>query len=455
MQQIRYSKYSVAAGILLDLIIISGVFIAFYFVNFYSSKGSSILDEHIATLLLMLFLWGILSEKTRLYYIPRNIVFTVYLEKMITQLFFFGACFFLLAKVSNLPFLQSKKFLMVSILSGIILLIKTLTFLLVKYLRKNGYNHRNIMFLEENSSTDILKNMLELRKDFGYKTFLYNDDFNDLASLESFWKKNGIHTIFIPTDGKLEKKLKAEIVQKAENNKISICLLPSTVENDFFRYDFTYLDALPILTPSIYPLSRFTNALFKRTIDTLASVLFFTVIGFWLFPIIAFLIKIDSKGPVFFIQKRYGFQDKVFNCFKFRTMVINEDSSIKVTTENDSRITRIGKFLRKTSLDELPQFFNVFKGEMSLVGPRPHMLLVDDHYKTKIGRYSIRSMVKPGITGLAQVNGLRGDTGNRDLEMKKRILADTYYVKNWSIALDVGIILKTIYIFIKGDKKAL
>ena len=135
-------------------------------------------------------------------------------------------------------------------------------------------------------------------------------------------------------------------------------------------------------------------------------------------------------------------------------MYVNDDCTKQTTTANDKRITKIGRFLRKTSLDEMPQFLNVLKGEMSVVGPRPHMLLVDDFYKLKIGRYSIRSLVKPGITGLAQVNGLRGDSGDRDIQMQKRILADAFYVKNWSLSLDFIIILKTVFLVINGDKNA-
>lgn len=135
-------------------------------------------------------------------------------------------------------------------------------------------------------------------------------------------------------------------------------------------------------------------------------------------------------------------------------MVVNEDSSKKTTEENDVRITAIGKFLRKTSLDEMPQFINVLKGEMSVVGPRPHMLAVDDFYKPKIGRYTLRSHAYPGITGLAQIKGLRGDSGNVEMEMNKRILADSFYIRNWSFVMDLAIILKTIVLVIKGDKKA-
>ena len=157
-----------------------------------------------------------------------------------------------------------------------------------------------------------------------------------------------------------------------------------------------------------------------------------------------------------YIEERYfQFHDEVFECLKFRTMIENEESATKTTSQNDSRITKIGRFLRKTSLDEMPQFINVLRGDMSVVGPRPHMLLIDDFYKAKIGRYSVRSLVKPGITGLAQVSGLRGDTGEMEIEMKKRILADSFYVKNWSLTLDIVIILKTILLVIKGDQKAI
>ena len=210
----------------------------------------------------------------------------------------------------------------------------------------------------------------------------------------------------------------------------------------------------PVLVRAKFPLDYLTNFTIKRTFDVLFSLIILIFICSWLFPILYFFIKLDSKGPAFFVQKRYGYHDGVFNCIKFRTMYENADSTTETTQENDKRITRIGRILRKTSLDEMPQFLNVLKGEMSVVGPRPHMLLVDDFYKLKIGRYSVRSLVKPGITGLAQVNGLRGDNGNRDLNMQKRILADAFYVKNWSLSLDFVIILKTIFLVIGGDKNA-
>ena len=253
----------------------------------------------------------------------------------------------------------------------------------------------------------------------------------------------------------MEKSFEEALFHQAELNKVKISLVPNTVQNDFFEFEYNYIGTAPVLTQTKYPLDIFTNFFVKRLFDIVFSLLVLICICSWLFPIIILLIKLDgSKGSPFFIQERYGYHDKVFKCLKFRTMKVNILSSKKTTDPNDPRITEIGKFLRKTSLDEMPQFINVLLGNMSVVGPRPHMLLVDDFYKPKISRYSLRSMVKPGITGLAQVSGLRGDAGDMNIEMKKRILADSFYVRNWSFSMDIVIIFKTIFLIITGDKKA-
>lgn len=310
------------------------------------------------------------------------------------------------------------------------------------------------MFLNENSSTEVLKNILRDRKDYGYKIFEYKSGEIKTDELIEFWKKNGIHTLFIPIENSYTPAIEKEIFKLAEANKVHISLIPSITQSDFFLYDLGYIQTQPVLNQTKYPLDYYSNFLLKRIFDIVFSVVIMIGICSWLFPIIAILIKTTSKGPVFFIQERYGFHEEVFKCIKFRTMIVNEESSTKTTEENDVRITRFGKFLRRTSLDEMPQFFNVLKGEMSIVGPRPHMLAVDNYYKPKIGRYSLRSMVTPGITGLAQVNGLRGDAGDIEVEMNKRVLADAFYVRNWSFMLDFVIILKTVLLVIGGDKNA-
>lgn len=310
------------------------------------------------------------------------------------------------------------------------------------------------MFLEENSSTEVLKNILTQKKDLGYKIHEFGNEVDELEKIKEFWRKKGIHTMFIPTENNIEKTLEDKIFREAELDKVRICLVPNITQSNYFRFDFGYLETQPILSPAKFPLDNYANDFLKRIVDVIISLAFLAFIGIWLFPIIAIIIKLESKGNVFFKQERYGFHDEIFHCYKFRTMIENDECTSKTTTKNDIRITKIGKFLRRTSIDEMPQFINVLRGEMSIVGPRPHMILVDDYYKPRIGKYSMRSLVRPGITGLAQVNGLRGDNGNMDLEMKKRILADAYYVKNWSIMLDLVIIFRTIYILLKGDEKA-
>lgn len=455
MQRIRYSRYFKTAIIILDIFIVASVFIFFFLTKHSFEIAKTKTEQNVLALLLLTFFWILLSGRTKLYSIPRNLTYTLYVERIVTHIFLFLLGIVLFAKASDNIFLQYEMYWIAFTLFAILFSIKSLIFFSLKFFRAKGGNFRNVMFLGDNDSSFILKNIISNRKDYGYKLYDYQQDTININQLKDFWHKNGIHTIFLPADHNLDKNFEKEIIEEAENNKVKVALIPSIVRNEFFEYDLGYIETQPILFPSKFPLSYYTNASIKRAFDVLFSLLTLIFIGTWLFPIIAILIKLDSKGSVFFIQKRYGFHDEVFNCIKFRTMVENKDCSTKTTSENDVRITKIGKFLRKTSLDEMPQFFNVLLGQMSVVGPRPHMLLIDDYYKEKIGRYAVRSLVKPGITGLAQVSGLRGDTGDMDVQMKKRILADSFYVKNWSLTLDLIIILKTIFLIIKGDKKAI
>ncbi|MGO4708519.1 exopolysaccharide biosynthesis polyprenyl glycosylphosphotransferase [Chryseobacterium sp. 2TAF14] len=455
MQRIRYSRYLKSIIILLDLLVLAGVFVI-YFLNTSREllHNREIWYEISFPLLLVISFWILLSGRTKIYNISRNLTYILFVERIIVHFLLFIIGLILIRKVSGNQFFGSELTWLSLYLFVFIFLLKSTVYFLIRYIRSMGVNHRNVMFLGENNSTDVLKKIIEERKDFGYMIFNYDSSDLNIENLVDFWKKNGIHTLFIPTENSFSSETENKLFRLAEANKVHISLIPNISKNNFFFYDLGYIQTQPILTQAKYPLDYYSNFLLKRTFDIIFSVLVLLLICSWLFPIIAILIKKSSKGPVFFIQKRYGFHEEVFNCIKFRTMVVNEDSASKTTSVNDARITRIGKFLRKTSLDEMPQFINVLKGEMSIVGPRPHMLSVDNYYKPKIGRYSLRSLANPGITGLAQVNGLRGDAGDVEIEMNKRILADAFYVRNWSFVLDIVIILKTILLVIKGDKNA-
>ena len=187
--------------------------------------------------------------------------------------------------------------------------------------------------------------------------------------------------------------------------------------------------------------------------DLLFSTLIILAVLSWLTPLLWILIKIESKGPLFFKQVREGLNGHQFYCYKFRSMHQNDFEALKQTEKNDSRITKIGKFIRKTSIDELPQFINVFLGQMSVVGPRPHMLSQGEKFKSVVNKYAVRYFVKPGITGLAQVKGFRGEIETIS-DIQNRVKFDLFYIENWSFFLDIKIIFQTIFNALKGEKNA-
>lgn len=214
---------------------------------------------------------------------------------------------------------------------------------------------------------------------------------------------------------------------------------------------------LPLVNIRSCALDDTGNQRLKRGLDIVFSLFMFTAFS-WLFLLIAIMIKLSSRGPVLFKQERWGLKNKKITCYKFRSMVVQKsevDSNGKFlqATRNDSRVTRIGRFLRKTNLDELPQFINVLKGEMSFVGPRPHATPLHIEARETVEHYMLRQMVKPGITGWAQVNGCRGETGTSGL-MQKRVDMDIWYIEHYSFWLDCQIIFQTIMNMIKGDKDA-
>lgn len=244
-----------------------------------------------------------------------------------------------------------------------------------------------------------------------------------------------------------------EMAYRAEKSLIRFKFVP-----DFKLYvnrntHMEYIDQFPVLSLRPEPLEDVTNSIKKRIFDMAFSALVIVFVLSWVVPVLAILIKLNSRGPVFFVQWRSGKDNKKFQCYKFRTLSVNADAHLKQVTMNDSRITPLGRFLRKTNLDELPQFFNVFKGDMSVIGPRPHMLLHTDAFAKITEEYMVRHFVKPGVTGWAQIQGYRGEI-KEEAQLRKRIEHDIWYLENWSLWLDIRIVFLTIYLSIKGDKNA-
>lgn len=265
----------------------------------------------------------------------------------------------------------------------------------------------------------------------------------DIHSGLSFLKENRTDRV-ICSESKVTKNTINELIEICDTNNIELIIIPGN--NSSYSKNFIPISIKSIIAFQLVkrPLDLKINKRIKRCFDIFFSIAVITTVLSWLYPLIAIFIKFGSKGPVLFIQKRNGLYNKEFNCYKFRTMVVNDFADEQQAQKGDDRITTIGRLLRKTSLDELPQFFNVLKGDMSVVGPRPHMVKHNEDYAELIDNYNYRSLVKPGITGLAQVLGYRGETESSIYLMKMRVRTDRFYIQNWSFGLDIKIIFKTI-----------
>ncbi len=243
------------------------------------------------------------------------------------------------------------------------------------------------------------------------------------------------------------------LINFADNNLIKVKIIPDNKEIYSRAMTIELYENIPVLNLRKVPLDTEYGRLAKRTFDVLFSS--FVIIGVlsWLTPLLFIVMKLESPGPLYFKQKRHGFKRQVFWCYKFRSMHSSSSADSKMATKNDNRITRVGKILRKTSIDELPQFFNVFWGDMSVVGPRPHMELHTWEYEINVDKYLVRHFVKPGITGLAQIKGYRGEI-TKKADILNRTKLDIFYVEKWSLSLDIRIIGHTLANALRGEDKA-
>lgn len=244
-----------------------------------------------------------------------------------------------------------------------------------------------------------------------------------------------------------------ELAQLAEANLIRFKFVPDFKMFINRKVHIDFARNIPILSLRTEPLENVDSQIKKRCFDIAFSIIVIFFILSWLVPLIAILIKLDSRGPVFFTQLRSGKNNTPFLCYKFRSLKVNREANNKQVTRDDKRFTKLGRFLRKSNIDELPQFLNVFRGEMSIVGPRPHMLKHTEEYSQILNHYMVRHFVKPGVTGWAQINGYRGEI-KQTKDLRGRIEHDIWYMENWTMWLDLKIIMLTVYRSIKGDENA-
>ncbi|HMQ75350.1 MAG: undecaprenyl-phosphate glucose phosphotransferase [Flavobacteriales bacterium] len=276
----------------------------------------------------------------------------------------------------------------------------------------------------------------------------------DVEAAKAFAVQNRIDIVYCALPGTRRADI-TDLMEFCERNTIRFRVIPSV---DSFipvvqTTDLEFHGSVPVSKLRREPLDHRANRAWKRTFDIVFSSLVILLVFSWLFPILALLVKLSSPGPVFFRQQRLGRDNKEFACWKFRSMRVNAEADTKQATKNDPRVTRVGAFLRKSNLDEMPQFFNVLMGQMSVVGPRPHPLRLNDQYRDIIDKYMVRHFVRPGITGWAQVNGFRGETRTPEL-MERRIELDVWYLENWSFWLDVRIVVKTVTNMLGKDPNA-
>lgn len=338
-------------------------------------------------------------------------------------------------------------------------------FILFLYRKKNRvkigrklYSY-NTVFVGENKFSMSLMSNNELRRSMGIRgsyTLEETDPKNKyLGGIDKLFEdiENAEISNIIFCDDKIDSDLYKCIVEMAEHKMIRVYMVPDFKYASSETHYFDIIHEVPFLKLIKEPLSNPKKQILKRMFDIVFSSIVTILILSWLIPIVAIMIKLGSKGPVFFLQKRSGFKNEPFSCIKFRSMAVNKNAHIQTAKKNDSRVTKFGAFMRKTSIDELPQFINVLIGDMSVVGPRPHMLSQTEQYSKITKKYMTRHIVKPGITGWAQVMGSRGEIFSHK-DMEKRIEKDIWYIQNWSFFLDMKIIFLTFYNIVKGDEQA-
>ena len=349
-------------------------------------------------------------------------------------------------------------------LFGLQLFFNRLIYLVLRhYFRKGQHLSKNILILGYNPLAKKLANYLE-EESLNSKVFGFCEEGNKVTELShypilsnirnalSLSKKMHINEIY-STIGPEQNTLIYDLMREADQQCIRFHIIPDLSYFIKKPIHINYLRDMPVLSTRSEPLDDVSSRGRKRVFDMIVSSLVIIFILSWMIPLLGILIWLESRGSVFFIQKRSGKDNNTFACIKFRSMKLNSEADTRQANRNDDRLTRIGRFLRKTNLDEFPQFINVLKGEMSVVGPRPHMLRHTEDYSKLMDQYMVRQFLKPGVTGWAQVNGFRGEIKNKE-QLRGRVEHDIWYMENWSIWLDIRIMAKTVYRMYKGDQNA-
>ena len=460
----RYSGFIRPILILIDLVII---FLVISFFPFFSENipfTTDLLPKFSNDKIFVVYnlvLWLALAYFTKFYNVYRFTKAYHIVSVLAKQALFF--LFLILSYFGFLKISMSRKktFLFIIILFVLIGVVKYLVYYALKKYRYNfGGNVRRIVVIGSNDSASQLIKFFKKRLDLGYIikgifNETNNQDVNgDIKQSFDYIINKNIDEIYCSLDD-LEEWQINKYIELADTNQITIKFIPKKdlISADKVSTDYYGEQAVFSLKEPALNLSY--NQLIKRVFDIVFSTLVLVFVLSWLIPLLYVLIKIESKGSVFYKHIRFGINYNEFTCYKFRSLKSDTHNVLDQIKKVDNRVTKIGRFIRKTSIDELPQFINVLKGDMSVVGPRPHMIPYANLYAKHIDKYQyiFRHSVKPGITGLAQVKGMRGET-ETDQDIINRIKYDVFYIENWNFFMDISIIFQTVFNALKGDKKA-
>lgn len=446
----RYSHLIRPLSLLVDLCIINLVIYYISDVEFLNVRFITYIN----------ILWIIISSYSGFYKVYRFTNFFRVLTLLAIQFVLYFLTYFAYFGIFKEGEIVNNQFLIfVSTVVGISIF-KFISFYALKIYRQKGKNYRNVIIIGMDDTSKKIAKLFNERPDLGYRYFGFFSDkvskdkkyLGGIKSSHAYILKEGIDEIYCSL-ADLNKEQIKDYTKFANKNSKVLKLIPESNELYSKNFDLEFYDNTLVLNVRKLPFDYPENTQIKRIFDIIFSILVIILVMSWLTPLFWLLIKLESRGPLFFKQSREGLDGKRFECYKFRSMKVNSLSDKIHATKNDERVTRFGAFMRKTSIDELPQFFNVLKGEMSIVGPRPHMKSLSKEYQKDIDNYMERHAVKPGITGLAQISGFRGEVKKKS-DIKNRVRMDIFYIENWSFFLDMRIIIQTILNIFKGEEKA-
>ena len=404
-----------------------------------------------------------------LYFIPLRLhVSVIFIDKVLQRAFLLVTVFILLLSFCFV-FLSISDVLetFLVVYYGALVLVFSLWRIFVrmslKLYRRKGYNFKRIIIVGAGKNGMELFQVIKNDLAYGFNVLGFFDDNVALKNIipnylgmtnevESFALANHVDEIYCTLPGIQDDKI-VQLLNFAEKNMIRFYIIPDFYRNLKKSLVMEMMEFIPLMTVRREPLQAVCNRVLKRSFDIVFSLIILLTIFPLLYIIIGILIKLTSPGPILFTQKRTGLYGEVFKCYKFRTMRVNDKADILQAVKDDPRKTKIGSILRRTNLDEFPQLINVLLGNMSVVGPRPHMLKHTEQYSALIDKYMVRHFVKPGVTGWAQVTGYRGETKTLE-QMEWRVKRDVWYIENWSFFLDLKIIVVTIFNMFKGEKNA-